>query len=196
MEAPSPELVARIKKLYHLYRHTTDLGKKGLFFSRDCLQICRPMPSYAAVSRSQIVEYLHDVQQGKVPISSNTTKPIRLGEPRKTTEVKGVYTIRPLKTTEFEFGSDFTTQPVSMTTEELNTKARLEEWVGMRVDLWDQGVEGGLMVKVQYWWRLEDVSQGERITGEAREWRQCLHDIMYLGPKDGTETALGLEVLE
>jgi hypothetical protein len=26
-------------------------------------------------------------------------------------------------------------------------------------------------------------------------WRQCLHDIMYLGPMDGTKGEAGLEVI-
>ena len=67
----------------------------------------------------------------------------------------------------------------------------------MRVDLWDEGgEEDGLLVKVQYWWRFEEIPEHERGDEQAMGWRQCLHDIMYLGPKDGTEGEDGLEVLE
>ncbi|KAI8942718.1 hypothetical protein NX059_000766 [Plenodomus lindquistii] len=195
MEALSPELVAHIKHLYHQYRHTTDLERKGLFFSPDCLQICRPIPAYAATSRDHIVQYLRDAEQGKIPIDAAVnTEHVQLA--RDAGRNRDLYTIRPLEHTELEFEPDEVTQAIGMTSENLRRKAEVEKWVGMRVDLWSDGVEGGLLAKVQYCWRLEDIPDSERTTGKAREWRQCLHDIMYLGPRDGTEGGLDLEVLE
>jgi hypothetical protein len=69
----------------------------------------------------------------------------------------------------------------------------------MRVDLWDEGGEDeGLLVKVQYWFRLEETLERQRVMGDDgwMGWKQCLHDITYLGPKDGTEGQEGLEILE
>jgi hypothetical protein len=199
----SDRLVAHIKDLYHAYRHTEDLGHKGLFFSPDCLQICRPTPSYAATTREEIVQYLKDAQQGKVPVDIPTSPPTEslatsapaLGHSPKG---RGVYTIRPLRPSEMEFGTENVTRPIGMTPDEVKQKAQEEGWSGMRVNLWDEGGEGGLLVRVQYWWRLEKVSDEELMANDqqGKSWRQCLHDIMYLGPKYGTEIAEGLEILE
>jgi hypothetical protein len=113
---------------------------------------------------------------------------------------RSVYTIRPLHTSEFEFGDNNAAAPIGFTVDELKQKAVQEGWVGMRVDLWNQGEnEKGLLVKVQHWWRLEEEISGDGRAmdeSESRGWRQCLHDIMYLGPKDGTEGDEGVEVLE
>lgn len=193
-DAISPEILLHIKQLYHDYRHTTDLERKGLFFSPQCLQICRPTPSYAATSREEIVQYLREAQNGNVPLSTDGDIIGALkGEdsPRRS-----VYTIRPLQNIEVEFGTNVTTTPIGKTVEELKDMAKLENWVGMRVDLWDEGAaDEGLLVKVQYWWRLEQVCGSEQVTEIHREWRQCLHDILYIGSRDGTEGKLGLEIL-
>ncbi|KAJ4368345.1 hypothetical protein N0V83_006701 [Neocucurbitaria cava] len=182
---------------------------KGLFFSPTCLQICRPTPPYAATTRNEIVQHLKDAQQGKIPEEKQSPSPtanpdvpagnengMKTGTKGKG---RGLYTIRPLQPSEFEFSTNDVTAPVGLTAQELQHKSEQEGWFGMRVDLWDEGGnEEGLLVKVQYWWRLEDVPQNERMEGEApgRVWRQCLHDIMYLGRKDGTEGAHGQEILE
>lgn len=115
--------------------------------------------------------------------------------------IRGVYTIRPLASSEAsDFGTAEVTSEVGMQPDELREKAEEESWVGMRVDLWDEGapVEGSLFVKVQYWWRWEDVTAEEKLEGdEGKEgWRQCLHDIVYIGKKDGSEGEEGLEVRE
>ncbi|EFQ86930.1 hypothetical protein CFE70_008133 [Pyrenophora teres f. teres 0-1] len=111
---------------------------------------------------------------------------------------KSLYTIRPLSPSEFEFGTDEMTRAIGLTIPQLKQKAVSEEWVGMRVDLWDEGTKSDLLVKVQYWWRFEEVSDGERVMDEKQSmgWRQCLHDIIYLGPKDGSQGAGTLEVSE
>jgi hypothetical protein len=180
----SPEAIAHnIKQAYHLYRNTTDPDRQGLFFSPSCMQICHPIPSYTATSREEIVQYVKDA-----------------GQKSAKGKGKGVYTIRPLHASEFEFSTNEITAPIGFTPEELKQKAVQESWIGMRVDLWDEGdEEDGLLVKVQYWWRFEANPEHERVMmGEeqAMGWRQCLHDIVYLGLKDGTEGEDGLVVLE
>jgi len=113
----------------------------------------------------------------------------------------GVYTIRPLHASErLDFSTSAVTSSIDLTPSQLLQKSQDEGWIGMRVDLWDEGAaaEESLLVKVQYWWRKEAVEPGEEVEGDeqGKGWRQCLHDIMYLGPKDGTEGEEGLEVRE
>jgi hypothetical protein len=226
MLSPSEAL---IKQLYHSYRHTSDIDRKGLFFSPTCMQICQPIPSYAATSRTGIVKYLKDAQVGDVPVADAAPpskiptamseedenvvarKPlataqteIKKDEPHKTGDnekpkSRDVYTIRPLHTAEHEFSVNTITAPVGLTPAQLLQKSKDEAWIGMRVDLWTDGApDEGLLVKVQYWWRKEAIKSGEKIEGDEGEkgWMQCLHDIMYLGPKDGSEGEEGLEVME
>lgn len=204
----SPDLITHIKDLYHAYRHTVDIDRKGLFFSPTCIQICRTTPSYATTTREGIVQYLKDAQQGIVPVESSslpaavadtskTLKAAAKGEENETPR-RGVYTIRPLQPFEYDFSNDETTAPVGLTADQLRQKAEEENWIGMRVDLWEEGAQQeGLLVKVHYWWRRESIPTHERLGDDedAFGWRQCLHDIMYLGPKDGTEGAAGLSVL-
>jgi len=154
-----------LKELYAAYRHTSDIDEKGQFFSPECIQICRPQPSFAATNRETIVRYLHEYASGP-------PKP------------QGYYTIRPLRDDEFEFSTDEIVAAAGFeTAHQLKQKAQTESWVGMRVDLWSDD-NPGMLVKVQYWWRRE-----------AGTWMQILHDIMYLGPRDGTEGSEG-EILE
>lgn len=203
----SDELITHITHLYHTYRHTSNIDQKGIFFSKTCLQVCRPTPSYAATTRNEIVQYLKDAEQGKVPVESSSGDASTKSEIVKNTEEpsatktkgRGVYTIRALQPSEFNFGNNEHTAPLGLTVGELEDTARREGWVGMRVDLWQEGgQDNSLLVKVQYWWRREKVPEDERFEGESNGfgWRQCLHDIMYLGPKDGTEGEEGLEVRE
>jgi hypothetical protein len=200
-QLPTTDTVAYIKHCYHLYRHTENIDRKGLFLSPKCMQICRPTPSYAATSRDGIVQYLRDAQQGKIPgSSSNGTSNFSdsfetESQPTKPVEGRSVYTIRPLQCSEFDFGSDDIIAPIDLTVEQLKSKAVHEKWIGMRVNMWDEG-GGDLLVKVQYWWRLEGNAKREQ-GGDlpVTSWRQCLHDIMFLGPKNGTENEEGLEIL-
>lgn len=192
------------------------------------MQICRPIPSYAATSRAGIVKYLKDAQVVDVPVAdtSKQLKDINKANEKDTTikrkpvanvqqeaeenelpqssnigkpKSRGVYTIRPLHAAEHEFSINTITAPVGLTPAQLLQKSKDEGWIGMRVDLWTEGApDEGLLVKVQYWWRKEAIKSGETIDGDekGKGWRQCLHDIMYLGPKDGSEGEEGLEVLE
>lgn len=117
-------------------------------------------------------------------------------EERKSSSSSSYYTIRPLRDDEAEFGADDVVRPAGFASAaEAERLAQVQGWVGMRVDLWDDdggpgGEEeeeaGGIMVKVQYWWRRE---------GDDGQWLQILHDIMYLGPRDGTEGSEG-EIIE
>jgi hypothetical protein len=218
-----------LKSLYNTYRHAPSPSAKGAFFSPTCMQTCRTNPTYAATSREEIVKYLEDAENGKIPNKNNEmygkvpnrndpepannglhdkvpnrNDPVPDNElygkvpsrgdltstPSAPLKPKGKYTIRALHPTEFEFGTADITKYINFSPEELERKARDEGWVGMRVDLWDEE-EGGMLVKVKYWWREEE---GEDKEGKA--WMQCLHDIMHLGPRDGTEGERGLEILE
>lgn len=75
--------------------------------------------------------------------------------------------------------------------EDVKNKAKNEKWEGLRVNMWTQDEnDRGILVKVQYWWRMEPLGS------EDGTWKQILHDILYLGPKDGTEKGGGGEVIE
>lgn len=177
-ERPSSAIIDQLKQLYSAYRHTSDISAKGDFFSSTCLQICRPQPSFAARDRETIVRYLREASGQDANAPSSTTEVIN--EPSK----RSYYTIRHIREEEFEFGTDDQVKPAGFATaDDLKQKARAEGWVGMRVDLWDEeGKDGseGRLIKVQYWWRKEE--QG---------WIQICHDIMYIGPRDGTEGSQG-----
>jgi len=180
MEFPTPETVAHIKQLYHDYRHSATLEARGVFFSPRCMQICRQEPSWAAKNRETIVHYLRETSRGKDVIFGYLKQPTP-PEPVNAQKNGHFYTIRPLVDSEIEFGSDEMSGPVGLTTAQLKHKVDDESWVGMRVDMWedegeDAGKLQGLAVKVQYWWRKE---------GDV--WLQILHDIMYIGPRDGSE---------
>jgi hypothetical protein len=170
-----------LQTLYHAYRHTPDIDAKGLFFSPTCIQICDPIPSYAATTRAQIVQYLKDAEKGNVPAPASSSE-----QPKKMT-ARGNYTIRPLRPDEHVFSD---VSAINLTHAQLLQRSQDEGWVGMRVDLWGMDQEeGGMLVKVRYWWREEEVRDGEELDGDVagRGWRQCGHHIVYLGKKDGTE---------
>ncbi|KAF3034049.1 hypothetical protein E8E12_002033 [Didymella heteroderae] len=196
---PPQDLEQHLKILYHTYRHTPDIDAKSLFFSPTCLQICRPTPSYSATSRSQIVRHLKDAQAGKVPLTQSTASdsPASLSKDEIVAADTGRYTIRPLRSSEHSFGDGVATAAVGLTPADLQAIAEAQGWIGMRVDLWDERSGDTLLVKVQYWWRLEaaghETDLGEE--GDGKVWRQCLHDIMYLGPRDSTEGEMGLEIM-
>lgn len=174
LERPSSGITDSLKQLYSAYRHTSDISSKGNFFSSTCLQICRPQPSFAARDRETIVQYLREASGQGADTSSSTI------EEKDKLSKKSYYTIRPIREEEFEFGTDDQVKPAGFATaDDLKQKAKTEGWIGMRVDLWDEeGKDGseGRLVKVQYWWRKEE--QG---------WIQICHDIMFIGPRDGTE---------
>ncbi|KAH6879610.1 hypothetical protein BKA70DRAFT_1207384 [Coprinopsis sp. MPI-PUGE-AT-0042] len=194
MSSPLTPAHSLIQTLYHSYRHSP-ISTQGIYFSPTCLQICRPIPSYAATTRAQIVQYLKEAAAAKVKDAAGETSNA------ETNEIQGVYTIRPLQPDEaLDFSTPEVTSSIHLTPDELRAKAKNEGWVGMRVDLWDHGapVEGSMLVKVQYWWRWEDAASEEKLEGDVdgKGWRQCLHDIMYIGPKDGSEGEEGLEVMD
>lgn len=175
---PEPEIANHLRKLYTEYRHTADIDDKGLFFSPSCRQICRPIPSFAALNRDTILQKMHEAaaSSGTTLASSSTEG---CGKKR--------CTIRPLRHDEFEFGTDEQVAPAGFASaEELSNQAQKERWAGMRVDMWnDEGVDSkgqrqGMLVKVRYWWREED-----------EQWTQILHDLLYIGELDGTEGSEG-----
>lgn len=65
-----------LKRLYAEYRHTADIDAKGRFFSPACIQICRPLPSYAARNRDTIVRYLHEAAAKGPPGSGGDSAPL------------------------------------------------------------------------------------------------------------------------
>jgi hypothetical protein len=163
------------------------------------MQICRPIPAFAATTRELIVQYLKDAEKGKIPVEDTsegqsivTTEEARddTSPASSNSKPRSLYTIRPLLPSEFEFSSPDITSAIHLIPSQLYQQAVAEAWIGMRVDLWDEGnVNEGLLVKVQYWWRKEELTAGEEMEGDAegKGWRQCLHDITYLGPRDGSE---------
>ncbi|ETI28367.1 hypothetical protein G647_00816 [Cladophialophora carrionii CBS 160.54] len=203
---------AQLKHLYHTYRHTQHIPSKASFFSPTCMQVCRTIPSYAAVKRDTIIQYLleaagfQDVESYERAQSSSATAESRGAEApddeeRRSAPVKvkaltgkSYYSIRPLNATEeSEVLPEDVVAPLGMTPSQLNELRQTEKWVGMRVDLWEDNDNGGSdsagrLIKVKYWWRQEHVD------GELK-WLQCLHDIMSIGERDGSEGKEG-EVLE
>ncbi|RBA21864.1 hypothetical protein FPRO05_00211 [Fusarium proliferatum] len=175
----SPEyspLEEELFKLYREYRETKSIDAKALFFSSQCRQICRTDPAYAAKGRDTILHYLRESGDVLQRIYREAGWNISEMDPAS---VKSFYTMRPLVTSEKE---DFATirelAPAGFASlEEVRDKARSEKWDGLRVNMWTEDNKGrGILVKVQYWWREEDGA-----------WKQILHDIMFLGPVDGTE---------
>lgn len=197
------DVTAHLQQLYADYRHTADIEAKAGFFSPACCQICRPTPAFAARDRDTIMRYLRETSgKGKDRIQQfveDTDNPSTISDsPAKDTAAvtntlnKSFYTIRPLTDGEKEFGQDESAIPAGFdSASEIKLRAESEGWVGMRVDLWDdegtdkEGRLLGILVKVQYWWK----------EGLPGEWMQILHDIIYLGSRDGTEGTQG-QILE
>ncbi|KAM0543624.1 hypothetical protein ACHAPJ_012212 [Fusarium lateritium] len=169
--------------LYREYRETQNIDDKARFFSEECHQICRTDPSYAAQDRDTIIRYLHE--SGELISRILQEAPWKVDDPSVASTPRSFFTIRPLTESEAgEFGTMRELAPAGYASvEELKTKAEVEKWAGLRVNMWtDDGRGRGLSVKVKYWWRLE-ISESDT-TGT---WMQILHDILYLGPTDGTE---------
>lgn len=205
-------IYAKLKQVYHEYRHTKYIPAKGAFFSPKCMQICRPMPKYAALRRETILLYLvqsegfkdmEDYEQAQGASSSSAIKTRSSQDAsgrdaEDTDEVKvkalkgkGFYSIRSLKPVEAsEILSEEFVAPLEMTPSRLEELKHREGWVGMRVELWDVNEEDdtGRLIRVNYWWREENV-------GGEKKWLQCLHDIISIGERDGTEGQEG-DVLE
>ncbi|KIH93778.1 hypothetical protein SPBR_04476 [Sporothrix brasiliensis 5110] len=185
MATSSPEITNRLKKLYADYRNTADIDARGRFFAADCRQICRPKPTYAAQNRATIVRYLHESSGLSINGASVT-------EEEASKKKKSFATIRPLRPEEFDFGNDELVQHAGFATvDDLKRHAEQRGWVGMHVDLWEEeedgektadGLSQGTLIKVQYWWardQSKDAADGD--------WIQVFHDIMYIGPLDGTQ---------
>ncbi|KAF4448075.1 hypothetical protein F53441_8467 [Fusarium austroafricanum] len=174
-----------LQSLYHEYRKTNDIDSKAFFFSPECRQICRADPSYAAKNSDTIIRYLHE--SGSVLDRIYREAGWYNDEPNIPGPIRSFYTMRPLEGNET---SDFATMkelaPAGFTSlDEVENKAKDEKWAGLRVNMWTEDGNGnGILVKVQYWWRMESSEDGG-------SWKQILHDIMYLGPVDGTEKDAG-----
>ncbi|KAJ9608985.1 hypothetical protein H2200_006756 [Cladophialophora chaetospira] len=203
-----------LKQLYHSYRHTEYIPSKAKFFSPTLMQVCRPIPNFSALNRDTVILYLinsagfddlESYERAQLSpatrgITTESTDPEAATD--KATEAapgivkvkalsgKNYYSIRPLESDEeSEIPAEDVVAPLGMTPAQLNEMRQKEDWVGMRVDLWDDDSDGkGPLIRVKYWWRKENVNGEE-------EWLQCLHDIMSIGERDGTEGEGG-QVLE
>jgi hypothetical protein len=178
--------------LYREYRQTKDIASKAVFFSPQCHQICRTNPSYAATDSETIIKYLFE----SGPVIEDIYR--RAGwledqNPISTDPPRSFYSMRPLTNIEMsDFGTIKELAPAGFKSiEEVRTKAKDEKWEGLRVNMWtEDGTNRGILVKVHYWWRMEPPGS------ENGTWKQIFHDILYLGPKDGTERDAGGEVIE
>ena len=207
---PTADIIyATLKQLYHDYRHTEHIPSKGDFFSPTCMQVCRPIPNYAALRRETIVQYLleaqgfRDVESYERAQSSSAAAEFGKAQDEDAESVvsegdvkvkalkgKNYYSIRPLKSEEqSEILATDIVAPLGMTPIQLDEMRREEGWVGVKVDLWDEDADDkGRLIRVKYWWRKEEVSSEDK-------WLQCLHDIMSIGERDGSEGE-GEKVLE
>ncbi|KAH7233663.1 hypothetical protein BKA59DRAFT_320110 [Fusarium tricinctum] len=178
-------LYQQLCELYRQYRGTKSIDAKADFFSPECHQICRTEPSYAAQDRDTIIHYL--LESGEV--LSRIYKEAGWNIEDLTSPPKSFYTMRPLTNTETsDFGAIEALEPAGFSSvEQVQKQAQAEDWAGLRVNMWTEDDQArGISVKVQYWWRKET----------SGEWKQILHDIMYLGPVDGTERDPGGELVE
>ncbi|KAK7430692.1 hypothetical protein QQZ08_002736 [Neonectria magnoliae] len=173
-------LFAHLCDLYAKYRQTQDLEQKGIFYTQDCHQICRPNPSYAAQDRSTIIRYIRESgplvtgilrEAGHLDANQDISSTTRISH----------YTVLPLTADEAQdFGTAEHVRPAGFSSvAEVQDRSKAEHWVGIKVDMWDDdGYDRGLLVRAKYWWKLN---------AEDEQWRQVLHDILYLGVRDGTE---------
>ncbi|KAF5661430.1 hypothetical protein FHETE_8492 [Fusarium heterosporum] len=181
----------KLFELYRQYRGTKSIESKADFFSPECHQICRTEPSYAAQDRDTIVRYL--LESGEVLARIYKEAGWNGDESNgNSLPPRSFYTMRPLTGSESsEFGTIEVLKPAGfISLEQVKALAKAEAWAGLRVNMWTQDDRSrGILVKVQYWWRKEP-------SDSAGEWKQILHDIMYLGPVDGTERDAGGEFVE
>jgi hypothetical protein len=179
-------LFSHLREIHHQYRQTPDPEDKKFFYSTECRQMCRQDPSYAARERDTIVRYLKE--SGEL-VNRVLRDAGLVDDASGTLQVKAsCYTVRPLTESEAdEFGTSAVVTPAGFSSvEDVRDKAKSENWKGLRVNMWtDDGNGKGLLVKVKYWWRLEDAEV------DGGVWRQVLHDILYLGARDGTEESDG-----
>ncbi|CEI61718.1 hypothetical protein FVEN_g2783 [Fusarium venenatum] len=178
--------------LYREYRQTKDVADKAVFFSPQCHQICRTNPSYAAKDSETIIKYL--LEAG--PVIEDIYRNAGWLQDQTRTETdppRSFYSMRPLNSNEMtDFGAIKELAPSGFeSVEEVRNKAKNEKWEGLQVNMWtEDGTDRGILVKVHYWWRMEPLGS------EVGTWKQIFHDILYLGPRDGTETDAGGEVVE
>lgn len=143
---------------YRLANAGTDESKIAPFFSPTIHQTCRPLPSFSATTREEILAYLAHHKEN-LQASSSADAP----------KVEGKWELREL-----------TDEEKKDIPEEFKEISKKESWEGRRVDLWDE-VEGQSEVDkkkvvVNYYWRME-----------GGRWVQCLHDILWFSNNVGVE---------
>src|SRR6186713_2361321 len=142
----TPHLVSEYAA-YRVANAGTDDSKIAYFFSPTIHQTCRPLPSFSATTREEIIAYLAHHRQ-------NVQASVSAGAPK----VEGKWDLREL-----------TEEEKKDIPEEFKEISRKEGWEGRRVDLWDEveGQNGGdrkNKVVVNYYWRME-----------GGRWVQCFH---------------------
>ncbi|RGP67665.1 hypothetical protein FSPOR_5853 [Fusarium sporotrichioides] len=189
MVPTNPSLHEQLRDLYHEYRQTKDIASKAIFFSPQCHQICRTNPSYAAKNSETIIKYLFEAG----PVIEDIYQKAGWVQEQNNGPPRSFYSTRPLNSTEMrDFGTVKELAPAGFgSVEEVRKKAKDEKWEGLRVNMWtEDGTDRGILVKVHYWWRMEPLGSNNGT------WKQIFHDILYLGPKDGTEKDAGGEIIE
>ncbi|KAF4980218.1 hypothetical protein FZEAL_3729 [Fusarium zealandicum] len=182
-------LFKHLCEIYQEYRQTQALDAKAAFYSSQCRQICRQDPTYAARDPATIVRYLRE--SGKV-INRIFREAGWIDDESGTGPAtqSSYYSVRLFTESEAnEFGTADVVIPAGFTSvQELKTRAKEDDWQGLMINMWtDDGHGRGLLVKVKYWWHL-DQRIGDDDDGV---WKQVLHDILYLGPRDGTDEREG-----
>ncbi|RGP77158.1 heat shock 70 kda 12b [Fusarium longipes] len=192
MSLEKSSLGSHLRDLYRQYRQTKDINSKAAFFSPHCHQVCRTDPSYAAEDRETIIKYL--LESGPVIEEIYRREGWLEDQTRISTDPpRSFYSMRPLTNTETsDFGTIKELAPAGFkSVDEVKEKAKVEKWEGLRVNMWtEDGADRGILVKVHYWWRMETSQSEDGV------WKQILHDILYLGPRDGTEKDVGGEIIE
>ena len=186
-----------LRTLYAAYRSAPSIPAKTTFFSPACKQLCTPCPTYAAHTRDTIVRYLSEAATASSGISV-IDDAVRASD----ANTKSYYGIEPgpdVMAGLYGMEDGFVRRAAFASVSALVEQAEREGWVSMSVVMWSDtgkedegvtGVERGLMVKVDYWWRREkdEDEQGEgNSDGTEEKWLQILHHITYLGPRDGSE---------
>ncbi|EPS43106.1 hypothetical protein H072_2852 [Dactylellina haptotyla CBS 200.50] len=175
-------LTPYLREEYAAYRASqttlfTDPAKTAVYFSPTCAQVCRQLPNYTADNRDTIIRYLQESRQEKPTADAGGSE---LSEEAGSKDAKpgSGWNMRELAATERENVS-----------EEFRDRVEREGWEGRRVVMWDpKGAGKGItdvagggrrVVVVNYWWRKERVPEDG--DDEEGRWRQCLHDILYIG---------------
>lgn len=155
-----------------LFSHPQNTAR---FFSPTCHQVCRQIPSFSAVERETIIRYLQESREK--PEDSGAEEVGKSGDGSKDGEGGGNENSWRLR--ELSAGEE------KDLPEEFQERRKEENWEGRRVVMWDavgEEIDGKRrVIVVNYWWKKEKVPEDG---DEDEVWKQCLHDIIWIG-KEG-----------